>query len=151
MGYLAGDALRAVCGLQSNPHPKKQSAVGSSASFSLPPERRLRKGSDFQAVRNNGRSWANNLLVLRLRPNGLDVTRFGFSVSKRVGNAVVRNQVKRRLKEYTRQTPMKSGWDLVFIARGPAAQASYQTLTQAASNLLSRAALLLATDSGDSL
>ena len=149
MRYSAGDASRAATSLQSDPHLPKQGGECRPASFSLPRDRRLRKASDFQAIRTSGKSWANPLLVLRYRPNGLDITRLGFSVGKRVGNAVVRNKVKRRLREFTRQSPLASGRDILFIARPPVAQASYQQLTQAARDLMSRAGLMKPQEAGD--
>lgn len=149
MRSFTGDASRAASGLPSDTHLRPAGGPRRSASFSLPSERRLRKASDFQAVRNSSKSLANPLLALRYRPNGLDLTRLGFSVSKRLGNAVVRNKVKRRLREIMRQAPLKVGRDLVFTARPLAAQASYRQLAQAARDLLSRAGLLLPTPSGD--
>ena len=90
---------------------------------------------------------ANNLLVIRVLPNGLDLSRFGFLVSKRIGNAVVRNKVKRRLREAARSAPIKPGWDAVFIARRGAEKAEYQQLKQATDNLLRRSRLIDATSS----
>ena len=75
-------------------------------------------------------------------PNELGHNRFGFMVSKRLGNAVVRNKVKRRLREVVRQTDLKSGWDAVFIARRGAEKANYYELQQAAHNLLRRTHLI---------
>ncbi len=138
----AGGASRAASGLPSDLVSPQQRSPRAPGKFTLPPERRLRKASDFQAVRSGGKSWANPLLALRYRPNGLDETRFGFSVGKRVGNAVVRNRVKRRLRECVRQTLLKNGWDLVFMARQPAAQASYQELAHSAQELLAKAGVL---------
>jgi ribonuclease P protein component len=85
---------------------------------------------------------ANNLLVVRVLPNGLDHSRFSFQVSKRIGNAVIRNRVRRRLREVVRLTPVKAGWDAVFIARRGAEKAKYQQLKQATDNLLRRTRLL---------
>jgi ribonuclease P protein component len=79
-------------------------------------------------------------------PTGLDYNRFGFLVSKRLGNAITRNRVKRQLRDIVRQAPLKPGWDAVFIARKGAEKARYQQLKQAADNLLQRARLI-ATDS----
>ena len=62
-------------------------------------------------------------------------------VSRRIGNAVVRNKVKRRLREAVRLTPVKAGWDAVFIARRGTERAGYPELKQAAGNLLRRAHL----------
>jgi len=74
-------------------------------------------------------------------PNGLEQSRFGFSVSKRVGKAVVRNRVRRRLRECVRLTPYKQGWDVVFIARNPSSEADYHRLDRAVGNLMQRANL----------
>jgi ribonuclease P protein component len=69
-------------------------------------EERLKKNSQFAEVYSNGRSWANGLLALRTLPNGLDINRYGFSVSKRLGNAVLRNRIKRRLRQAAGLTPL---------------------------------------------
>ena len=62
-------------------------------------ERRLTRARDFAAVRNEGRAWSDRCLVVVVRPNDTDTCRVGFSVGKRLGNAVVRNRTKRRLRE----------------------------------------------------
>jgi ribonuclease P protein component len=105
-------------------------------------EERLTKNSQFALVYSNGKSQANRLLALKVLPNGLDVTRFGFSVSKRLGNAVARNKVKRRLRQLVGLTPTSKGWDLVFVARQPASTASYQQLSEALAALLKKGRLL---------
>ena len=105
-------------------------------------EQRLTKGAHFEAVCSKGGSWSNSLLVLRALPNALEQNRYGFSVRKRLGKAVVRNRVKRLLREGVRSTPTKEGWDMVFIARQAAAEADYDSLRKAIAELLSRARLL---------
>ncbi len=105
-------------------------------------DRRLRSSGDFAAVRRDGRSWADGLLVLVSRPNESVVTRFGFIVSKRVGNAVIRNKVRRRLKEAARLSQVQCGWDLVFIARQGASSADYGLLSGSMKKLLKRANVL---------
>ncbi|TET37610.1 MAG: ribonuclease P protein component [Dehalococcoidia bacterium] len=105
-------------------------------------EQRLTRERDFEAVFSKGRSWSNNLVVLRALPNELGLNRYGFSVGKRLGKAVVRNRVKRLLREGAKLTPTKDGWDVVFIARQKAAEADYHTLKGAIEELLSRARLL---------
>jgi ribonuclease P protein component len=77
----------------------------------------LTRKADFEAVYERGRSWVGREIVVRVLPNGLETTRYGFAVSRRVGKAVVRNRVKRRLREIVRQTPLRTGWDIVVIAR----------------------------------
>ena len=108
-------------------------------------QHRLRKSKDFAAVRRKGKSWADRRLVLVARRTGGEHCRFGFSVSKRVGNAVVRNRVKRKLKEAARVellTRVEPGWDFVVIARKDAADADYHRLNRSLQRLFRRAKLL---------
>jgi ribonuclease P protein component len=103
---------------------------------------RLRARRDFVAAYRKGRAWTHRYLVLRALLNGLPYNRYGFVVSKRLGKAVARNRLKRRLREGLRPLAVHSGWDLVFLARPPAAAATYQQLREALVELLSRARLL---------
>ena len=82
------------------------------------------------------------MLVLKAIPNGLDVSRFGFSISRRVGKSVVRNRVRRRLKETARLANVKKGWDVVVIGRKDAASADHYHLRHSLLGLLKRANLL---------
>lgn len=134
-----GGASRAVTGWRSSLLPPRQRVSHQPVRRPTARDRRLRKAADFQAVQRQGRSWANRLIVLRARLNGLETSRVGFSISRRVGKAVVRNRVKRRLRELARQIPMQGRWDMVFIARAPAAQADFQELRQAVQDLVGRA------------
>jgi len=96
----------------------------------------------FAAVYTEGRSWSNNLVALRALPNDLGSSRYGFAVGKRLGGAVDRNKVRRRLREAVRHTPVKEGWDIILVARHNAAMTDYDTLKKATEELLSRAQLL---------
>jgi len=105
-------------------------------------ERYLTKPKQYELVYDRGSSWASSLLVMKALPNGLALSRYGFSVSKRVGKAVIRNRVKRRLREIMRLMPLLPGWDIMFIVRPPAATAGYAELKGAVADLLSKARLL---------
>jgi len=111
----------------------------------------LTKPQQYALVYSEGSSWASNLLVMKALPNDLTISRYGLSVSKRVGKAVVRNRVKRLLREILRTMPLKSGWDVVFIVRPVAATANYASLKRAVEGLLSRAQLLKTAEKYDSL
>jgi ribonuclease P protein component len=102
----------------------------------------LNKTGQFSNVYNGGKSWTTKEIVLRALPNSLDASRFGFVVSRRLGKAVVRNRVKRRLREIARQTPVKPGWDIIFIARIPAIETDYKNLEKSAKKLLLRAGII---------
>lgn len=103
---------------------------------------RLRRRSDFDAVFEKGRAWNNSLLVLRVLPNNLTINRYGFVTSKRLGKAVVRNKVRRRLREIVRTLPVKAGVDVVISAKTAAVVADFQQLKKAVVDLLKRAELL---------
>lgn len=94
------------------------------------------------SVYNSDRSWASSLVIVKAVPNGLNVTRIGFSVGKRIGKAVVRNRARRLLREVVRTLNIKSGWDIVFIVRKSAADANYHEFRKAIGGLLKRACLL---------
>ena len=104
---------------------------------------RLRLNADFQRVRQKGKSWADHLMVLCALPNDLEHSRFGFAASKRIGKAVVRNRVRRRMREAVRlrRVLIAEGWDIVFIARSAIGHASYAEIAQDVENLLRRANL----------
>jgi ribonuclease P protein component len=102
-------------------------------------EEHLKKPEQFSLVYNQGISRADRFLVLKARLNSLEYSRFGISVSKRVGKAVVRNRIRRILREILRLTQLPPGWDIILIVRGPAAGSNYQELEKSVINLLSRA------------
>jgi len=105
---------------------------------------RLRENEDFQKVRQEGRSWTQPLVVLCALPNGLSHSRFGFSASRRIGKATVRNRVKRFMREAVRRrmSEIPPGQDLVFIARAPIAGAAFQEVEAVVEGLLSQAGLI---------
>ncbi|MFN8535493.1 MAG: ribonuclease P protein component [Dehalococcoidia bacterium] len=105
-------------------------------------DHRLRRKADIDLVYREGRVVTHPLLVVRTRPNGLERFRFTAVVGKRVGNAVTRNRVRRRLREIVRQVPVAAGVDLIVGARAGAEQASFADLAAALGGLLRRAKAL---------
>ena len=106
---------------------------------------RLRKGREFQRVRQQGRSITSRLLILAWMPNEVARLRIGIVVSKRISKlAVERNYIKRLLSEAIRHRlpELPSGWDIVLSARSQARTADLQTLEQEIVTLLHRAQLL---------
>ena len=93
----------------------------------------LKQNSDFRRLYAKGRSSANRFLVLYCRRNGRGVNRMGYTVSAKLGGAVVRNRVRRRLREIARlnMPGLKTGWDIVVVARLRAVDAPYAELDRA--------------------
>lgn len=97
----------------------------------------LEKNCQFQYVYDYGRSYANKYLVMFVMDNNTETSRLGISVSKKVGNSVIRHRVKRLIKEsYRLQEEMfNSGLDIVIIARVTAKDISYQEIESAVLHL----------------
>ena len=93
----------------------------------------LKKNQDFQTVYRRGKSYANKYLVMYIRENHSDVNRLGISVSKKVGNSIVRHRLTRLIREsYRLQEDMfSSGRDIVVIARGAAKGKNYRDIESA--------------------
>ena len=102
----------------------------------------LRKSQLFKQVYNHRRSVANRLLVLYIYQNDVGFNRFGISVSRKVGCAVVRNRVKRLIKENFRLMKILEGHDLVVVVRPAAAKADFYQIEKSLLNLLDRHKLI---------
>ena len=87
---------------------------------------------------------ANGFLVLYAKPNRLGINRVGITVSKKLGHAVVRNRVRRRLREVYRlnEVLFSAGWDIVVVARSKSVSAAFQELTKAYLELAKKAGIL---------
>lgn len=114
-------------------------------------ERYLKSNNQFTVVYNDGKSWAGREIVLKALSNGKELSRFGFVISRRVGKAVVRNRIKRRLREIARQNAIQPGWDIILIARSPAARSDYRVLEKSVHQLLLKAGLIVGENEGSSL
>lgn len=102
---------------------------------------RLHGRRGFQTAYQKGQTWTNELFVLKALPNGLPHNRFGFAVGKRLGNAVVRNRLRRRLRELVRVLALQEGYDVILVARRPAVEADFDYLRAAVSGIFKRANL----------
>ena len=93
----------------------------------------LKKNHQFQFVYKNGKSYVNHYLVMFIKETGLASHRIGISVSKKVGNSVVRHRVTRLIRESYRlhESVFNSGLDIVVVARSAAAQADYEKIESA--------------------
>ena len=93
----------------------------------------LKKNRDFQNVYNNGKSYANKYLVMYVLENNLNKNRIGISVSKKVGNSVIRHHITRLVRESYRlqEDVFNSSLDIVVIARGTAREVGYKEIESA--------------------
>ena len=93
----------------------------------------LKKNRDFQVVYRQGTSYANRYLVMYVKENHLEKNRIGISVSKKVGNSVVRHRLTRLIRESYRLNEQKfrSGLDIVVVARVNAKGRSCQEIEKA--------------------
>ena len=98
----------------------------------------LKKNKDFQIVFKNGKSRANKYLIMYVLKNSLDRNRIGISVSKKVGNSIVRHRIKRLVKESYRlhENMFNSGLDIVVIARVGADAIGYREIESALLHLM---------------
>ena len=102
----------------------------------------LTKRAQYVLVYHKGSTYIDSLIVMKVLPNRLNLSRRGFSVTKKVGKAVQRNRLKRLLREIVRLQLVKPGWDIVFIVRREAVTADYHQLGKAITKLLAQAQLL---------
>ncbi len=90
----------------------------------------LKENAVFRRLYYRGASAAGRYMVLYCRPNGRKVNRLGFTVSTKLGHAVVRNRLRRRLREVYRlnEAELRTGFDIVIVARGAAGEADFFAL-----------------------
>ncbi|MBQ6786979.1 MAG: ribonuclease P protein component [Lachnospiraceae bacterium] len=93
----------------------------------------LKSNRDFKNVYSNGKSYANKYLVMYVLENGTDRNRLGISVSKKVGNSVVRHRLTRLVRESYRlhEDIFNSGLDIVVVARVNAKEIDYHKMESA--------------------
>jgi ribonuclease P protein component len=96
--------------------------------------------SEYDAVYREGRRRTSREFTVFLRPNGLAISRFGWSIKKALGNAVRRNRIRRRLREILRlhRQEIAPGWDVVIHPRNSAATGEFSALAQELLKLIPR-------------
>ena len=105
--------------------------------------RRLSRGDEFDSVYSKGTVISGPLLLVRVKRNEVGTTRWGFAVGKRLSKkAVVRNRLRRQLREAIRQLPVDEGWDIVVQARPKAMAATFAALREDLAQRLRRAGAL---------
>ena len=107
----------------------------------LPRECRVVRRAEYDAVYREGRRRSSREFTIFVRPNGLDLSRFGWSIKKALGSAVRRNRIRRRLREILRlhRQEIAPGWDIVIHPRRSAAKADFSALTGELLQLIPRA------------
>ena len=103
----------------------------------------LKKNADFKNCYSKGRSFVNRYLVLYLCGNEQEKNRFGISVSKKVGNSVVRHRTVRLIREVCRlhENEFNGGYDIVFVARVRAKGIDYFRMENALMQLVKKAGI----------
>lgn len=93
----------------------------------------LKKNRDFQSVYRRGKSYGNKYLVMYLLPNQTESNRIGISVSKKVGNSIVRHHLTRLIRESYRlhEENFQRGYDMVIVARTAAKDKTYHEIESA--------------------
>lgn len=109
----------------------------------------LKKNSDFKNCYNTGKSFVNKYLVLYLCGNGLGKNRVGISVSKKVGNSVVRHRVTRLIRETCRlhEHELSDGYDIVIVARVRAKETGFFIIEDSFLRLARKAGIIRPSDS----
>lgn len=98
----------------------------------------LKKNEEFKEIYSTGKSYANKYLIMYVKKNHLDINRIGISVSKKVGNSVVRHRVTRLIRESYRlsEDNFASGLDIIVVARAGAKGKEYSEIESALLHLM---------------
>jgi len=106
--------------------------------LTYPPSAHLVRKADFDAVYRHGKRRSNSHFTVFLKANDLPQSRFGFSIKRALGSAVVRNRMRRRMRESIRlhRQEISAGWDIVIHPKPNVAAAPFTALTAALLQLL---------------
>lgn len=103
----------------------------------------LKKTSEFSKVYKRGKSFADKNIVIYYMPNHLPFCRVGFSISKKVGNSVIRNRVRRLIKEaYRLNFGNLVGYDIVFVARVQSNQVEFHEMEKSLKYIFRKIAII---------
>lgn len=105
---------------------------------------RLRRSEDFARLRREGQTYRHPYMSLSLATNTLPYNRYGFITAKRLGKAVIRNRIRRLLKEAVRllHPTLKQGYDVVIVARPEAANQPFREIQNAVESTFRRAGFI---------
>jgi ribonuclease P protein component len=126
-------------------HGARRAVIGSlpysAGRLDFPREARLVRRGDFDAVYRAGKRRSSSHFTVFLRANQLLHSRFGFSIKKALGGAVLRNRIRRRVRELVRchRLEIPAGWDIVIHPKSNVLKAEFATLTAELLRLLGRA------------
>ena len=131
-------------GVPAGTRPKAPDGLTSGRGPNPPRLEMLSNPQDFAAIQERGTSRSHPLLVVRSLRTELGTTRFAFATSRRLGGAVVRNRVRRRLREVLRvmAPSFRPGWDVLIIARPALVEADHEVLVGAVHRLLGRSGVI---------
>lgn len=106
---------------------------------------RLRRAEDFARLRQSGKTIQNRYILLSHASNGLAHNRYGLVTSGRVGGAVMRNRMRRLLREVVRavQPQMRVGHDVVLVVRTPLTQQPFDSISRIVTDLFRQADLMI--------
>lgn len=98
----------------------------------------LKRNEDFKEIYSTGKSYANKYLIMYVKKNNMDINRIGISVSKKVGNSVVRHRITRLIRESYRlsEDNFASGLDIIVVARAGAKGKKYSEIESALLHLM---------------
>ncbi|HAT49315.1 MAG: ribonuclease P protein component [Nitrospirae bacterium] len=124
--------------MNTRPQTPSEGPLAIVGNFAFPQTARLLKSREFKLVTDRGKKVHTPLFLIFFRKNGLDHCRLGVTVSKKVGQAVIRNRVKRWLREYFRhwQSGAIEHWDIVIIARNAANRVSHELFDRTLGSVL---------------
>ena len=109
----------------------------------FPRDSRLVRRAEYDAVYREGRRRSSREFAVFLRPNGMELSRFGWSIKKALGSAVKRNRMRRRIREIIRlrRQEIAPGWDIVIHPRSTVATANFSALSAELLKMLPRASV----------